>query len=66
MVFKDNDGGVDNNKALIHAKRWNLYVNENKNIIKGGYLVEVFGSDRKKVIWKVVYDHVIEEESYHY
>ena len=28
MVFKDNDGGVDNAKALLHAKMWDIYVNE--------------------------------------
>ena len=27
MVFEENEGGVDNEKALIHAKRWDLYVN---------------------------------------
>ena len=28
MVLEDNDGGVDDAKALIHAKRWDVYVNE--------------------------------------
>ena len=28
MVFEGNDGGVDNAKALLHAKRWYIYVNE--------------------------------------
>ena len=27
MVFEDNEGGVDDKKALLHAKRWDLYVN---------------------------------------
>ena len=27
-VFEDNEGGVDNNKALLHTTRWDLYVNE--------------------------------------
>ena len=27
MVFKDNEGGVDDKKALLHTKRWDLYVN---------------------------------------
>ena len=27
-VFEDNEGGVDYKKALLHAKRWGLYVNE--------------------------------------
>ena len=39
MGFEDNDGGVDDNKALLHSKRWNVYMNENENLIKGGYLV---------------------------
>ena len=39
MVFEDNDGGVDDKKALLHAKMWYVYVNEKENIIKGGYLV---------------------------
>ena len=25
-VFEDNEGGVDE-KALLHAKRWDLYIN---------------------------------------
>ena len=29
MVFEDNDGGVDDAKAFLHAKRWDIYVNEN-------------------------------------
>ena len=28
MVFEDNDGGVDDTKALLHANRWDVYVNE--------------------------------------
>ena len=28
MVFEDNDGGVDDVKALIYAKMWYVYVNE--------------------------------------
>ena len=28
MVFEDNDGGVDNAKELIHAKRLDIYVNQ--------------------------------------
>ena len=27
MMFEDNDGGVDDTKALLHAKRWDVYVN---------------------------------------
>ena len=28
MVFEENYGGVDDAKALLHAKRWDIYVNE--------------------------------------
>ena len=28
MVFEDNYGGLDDNKALLHAKRRDIYVNE--------------------------------------
>ena len=27
VVFEDNDRGVDDTKALLHAKRWGVYVN---------------------------------------
>ena len=31
MVFEDNDVGVDNRKAVIHAQRWDVYMNEKKS-----------------------------------
>ena len=65
MVFEDNDGGVDDAKALIHAKRWDIYVKEREKLVKGGYLVEVFGHDKKKVLWEVVNDNVVEEPTDH-
>ena len=43
MVFKDNDREVDDKKALLHSKRWDVYVNKKEKLIKGGYLVEVAG-----------------------
>ena len=63
-VFKDNEGGVDE-QALLHAKRWDLYLYEREKLVKGKYLVEVVGHDKKKVLWEVVGDHVVEEPSYH-
>ena len=30
-VFEDNEGGVDE-KALLHAKRWGLYLNKKEKI----------------------------------
>ena len=65
MVFEDNDGGVDDAKALLHAKRWDVYVNEKENLVKGGYFVEVVGHDGKKVVWEVVDDCVVKEQTDH-
>ena len=31
--------GVYDKKTLIHAKRWDVYVNEKEKLIKGGYLM---------------------------
>ena len=28
MFFEENDGGVEDAKVLLHAKRWDVYVNE--------------------------------------
>ena len=38
-VFEENEGGVDDKKALLHAKRWDLYVNYKEQLVKGKYLV---------------------------
>ena len=65
MVFEDNNGEVDNEKALLHAKRWDIYVNEKEKLVKGEYLVEFFGHEKKKVLWEVVDDHVLEEPTDH-
>ena len=56
---------MDDKKALLHAKRWDFYVNEKEQLVKGKYLVEVVGHDKKKVLWKVVENHVVEELSNH-
>ena len=42
----DNEGGVDE-KALLHAKRWDLYLKKKESLVKGKYSVEVFGHDNK-------------------
>ena len=65
MVFKENDGGVDGAKALLHAKRWDVYVNEKESMVKGGYFVEAVGHNGKNIIWEVVEDHVVEEPTDH-
>ena len=51
---------MEDSKALIHSKRWDLYVNEKGKIVKGGNLVEVVGYDNKKVLWGVIDDNVVE------
>ena len=65
MGFKDNDGGVDDHKVILHAKMWDVYMNKKKELIKGGYSMEVSGSDEKKVLWELVNDHVVEEGKEH-
>ena len=50
---------------MLHAKKWDLYVNEKKKLVKGGYLVEVVGHEKRKVLWEVVDNHVVEEPSDH-
>ena len=65
MAFEGNDGGVDDAKSLIHAKRWDVYVNEKEKLVKGGYLVEVVSHDGQKVIWEVVGNNVVEDQTDH-
>ena len=64
-MFEENDGRVEDAKALLHAKRWYVYVNEKENLVKGGYSVEFVGHDGKKVLWEEVDDHVIEYPTNH-
>ena len=40
-------------------------MNEKGKLFKGGYLVEVAGHDRNKVLWEVFNNHVIEEATDH-
>ena len=60
MVFEDNYGGVDYQKVLLHSNRWDIYMNGKENIIECEYMVEVVGSEGKKVLWEVVDNHVVE------
>ena len=61
MFFEDNNVRMEGKKALHHAKRWDVYNLEKEKLIKDGYSIEVTDKDRKKVIWEVVDDHVVEE-----
>ena len=35
-------------KVLLHAKRWDLYLYEKEKLVKGKYSVEVAGHDNEK------------------
>ena len=39
IFFKDNKGGVDDEKVVIYSKRWDLYMNKKLSSIKGGYSI---------------------------
>ena len=41
MFFEDNDGGVDDQKVILHNKMWDVYMNEKEALIKVLYSVEV-------------------------
>ena len=46
-------------------KSWGVYMDKKKELINGGYYVEVSGSNGKKSFWEVVDDHVVEEGKEH-
>ena len=52
---------MDGTKSLLHAREWDVYNSDKEALIKGGYSVEVYDEDGKKVIWDFVDDHVVEE-----
>ena len=56
---------MDDKEALLHAKRWGLYVNNKEQLVKGKYSVEFVGHDKNKVLWEVVDENVVEEPSDH-
>ena len=39
IVFNKNDGRVDDQKYILRAKRWDLYMDDKKAFIRGGYYV---------------------------
>ena len=51
MVFKDNKGGLYDEKAILHAKRWGIYTKYKWLLIKGGYSVVVSCYVGKKALW---------------
>ena len=66
MVFEDYYGVVDNKKEFLHAKRWYIYLNQEEDLIKSRYYVEVFGSDGKMILWRVVDGHFVQDGKDHY
>ena len=63
MVFKDIEGGIDDDKYLIHAKIWDIYIRQKISLFQSVYYLEVAGYDGKKVLWEVIYDHIFEEKN---
>ena len=51
IVFEENCGGVDDKKAFLYSKRWDVYLNEKENLINGGYSLEVVDHYWKKFCW---------------
>ena len=58
--FKDNGVEVDDEKRILHVKRWDVYMNKKVLLIKGVYSVKVSGYDGKEAIWEVVDVHIFE------
>ena len=52
--FEENYGGVDDQKVIIHDKRWDVQMKNKEALIKGGCSVEVSVSNGKKFLWIVV------------
>ena len=52
-------------KLLLHAMRWDIYINKKEKLVKGGYSVGVVGHYKKKFIWEVFNDHVLKEPTDH-
>ena len=46
---------------ILHAKRWDVYMNGKRSLIKDGNSVVVSGSDGNNVLWGVVDNNFVEE-----
>ena len=66
MVFEDSGGGVGEEKTILHANIWYVYMKQKWLLIKGGYYVEGSGYYWKKVVWEFVEDHVVEGRNQNY
>ena len=63
IVLEENDGGVDDAKELLNFNRWYVYVHDKKILFRVGIWMEVVCSKGKKVVWEMVDNHVVEEET---
>ena len=52
--FEENYVGVDDQKVIVHDKRWDVQMKKKEALIKGGCSVEVSVSNGKKFLWIVV------------
>ena len=53
IVFKDIEVWIDDEKYLLHVKRWDVGMRDKKALIKGGYYLEESGSDGKSCFGKM-------------
>ena len=57
---------MDGKKYILHAKKWDVYMNKKLLLIKGGYNVELLGSNRNNLLWEMVNGNVVEGPKYNY
>ena len=38
MVFKENDGGAEDQKVILHAKIYYIYINKKKRLLRVGIM----------------------------
>ena len=53
VVLKDNKGEVYDDKLIIHANKWDFYINNKQSLIKGWCCVEVSGFCEKNFFGSV-------------
>ena len=41
IVFEENNGVLDDEKEILRARRWHVYMNEKNMLTNGGYSVQV-------------------------
>ena len=44
MVFEENYGGADNEKLIVHAKRWDVYTKKKKRLLRVVILGSIDGN----------------------